>query len=120
MNQLAAGAAARERATSAEDALEAALAAHRAELGERDHLAARAAAAHEQEASRLAEQLDQSRTAASAAVDEPALAAFAGGSPHGDLMADLAKEMGPTKFIRWTMKGSEGKPSWREALKRLD
>ena len=53
-------------------------------------------------------------------VDEPALAAFAGGSPHGDLMADLAKEMGPTKFIRWTMKGSDGKPSWREALKRLD
>jgi len=62
-----AGAAARERATSAQDALEAALAAHRAELDERDHLAARAAAAHEQEASRLAEQLDQSRTAASAA-----------------------------------------------------
>jgi DNA repair exonuclease SbcCD ATPase subunit len=63
----AAGAAATERATSAQDALEAALAAHRAELDERDHLAARAAAAHEQEASRLAEQLDQSRTAASAA-----------------------------------------------------
>lgn len=63
----AAGAAARERATSAQDAQEAALAAHRAELDERDHLAARAAAAHEQEASRLAEQLDQSRTAASAA-----------------------------------------------------
>lgn len=64
----AAGAAARERATSAQDALEAALAAHRAELDERDHLAARVSAAHEQEASRLAEQLDQSRTAASAAL----------------------------------------------------
>jgi chromosome segregation ATPase len=63
----AAGAAARERATSAQDALEAALGAHRGDLDERDHLAARAAAAHEQEASRLAEQLDQSRTAASAA-----------------------------------------------------
>ena len=60
-------AAARERAISAQDALEAALAAHCAELDERDLLAARAAAAHEQEASRLAEQLDQSRTAASAA-----------------------------------------------------
>ena len=53
-------------------------------------------------------------------VDEPALAAFAGGSPHVDLMTDLAKEMGPTKFIRWAMRGSDGKPSWREALKRLD
>lgn len=63
----AAGAAARERATSAQDALETALAAHRAELDERDRLAARSAAAHEQEASRLAEQLGQSRTAVSAA-----------------------------------------------------
>ena len=62
-----AGAAARERATSAQDALEAAVAVHRAALDERDHLAARAAAAHEQEASRLAEQLDQIRTALSAA-----------------------------------------------------
>jgi len=53
-------------------------------------------------------------------VDEPALAAFAGGSPHGDLMADLAKEMGPTKFIRWKIKGSDGRPSWGEALKRLN
>lgn len=34
-------------------------------------------------------------------------------------MADLSKEMGPTTFVRWTMKGSEGKPSWREALERL-
>lgn len=53
-------------------------------------------------------------------VDEPALAAFAGGGRHGELMTDLAKEMGPTKFVRWTMRGSDGRPSWREALKRLD
>jgi hypothetical protein len=51
--------------------------------------------------------------------DEPALAAFAAATPHGKLMSELSKEMGPTKFVRWTMKGSEGKPSWREALKRL-
>jgi heme-degrading monooxygenase HmoA len=51
--------------------------------------------------------------------DEPALAAFAAGTPHVQLMADLSTEMGPTKFVRWTMKGSDGKPSWREALKRL-
>lgn len=63
----AAAAAARARDSAAQDALEAALAAHRAELDERDHLAARAAAAHEQEASRLAEQLELSRTALSAA-----------------------------------------------------
>lgn len=52
-------------------------------------------------------------------VDEPALAAFAGESPHRQLMADLAPEMGATKFVRWTIKGSEGQPSWREALERL-
>lgn len=62
-----AGAAARGRATSAQDALEAALAAHGDELAERDQRAARAAAGHEQEASRLAEQLELSRTALSAA-----------------------------------------------------
>jgi len=52
-------------------------------------------------------------------VDEPALAAFSDGSPHHELMADLASEMGSTKFVRWTMKGAEGNPSWSDALKRL-
>ena len=53
-------------------------------------------------------------------LDEPALAAFTHARPHGDLMANLSKEMGPTKFVRWTIKGAEGRPSWREALKRLN
>ena len=52
-------------------------------------------------------------------IDEPALTAFAAGSPHRELMAELSPEMGPTKFVRWTMKGSDGNPSWSEALKRL-
>ena len=52
-------------------------------------------------------------------VDESALAAFAGASPHRELMAKLSSEMGPTKFVRWTIKGSEGRPSWRDALQRL-
>lgn len=52
-------------------------------------------------------------------VDEPALAAFAGGSPHRELMADLAPDMGTTKFLRWTTKGSAGPPSWNQALSRL-
>jgi hypothetical protein len=51
--------------------------------------------------------------------DEQALATFADANPHGKLMGELSKEMGPTKFVRWTIKGSEGRPSWREALKRL-
>ena len=51
--------------------------------------------------------------------DEPALEAFAAASPHQELMKGLAPEMGPTKFVRWTIKGSEGRPSWSEALRRL-
>jgi len=52
-------------------------------------------------------------------VDEDALTAFAGTSPHRELMADLSPAMGATKFVRWTIKGSDGRPSWREAKRRL-
>jgi heme-degrading monooxygenase HmoA len=52
-------------------------------------------------------------------VDEDALSAFASASPHRELMARLAPEMGPTKFARWTIAGSDGRPSWRDALDRL-
>ena len=52
-------------------------------------------------------------------VDEQALAAFADASPHHELVAKLSPEMGPTKFVRWTIKGSEGRPSWQDALQRL-
>ncbi|MCA1674698.1 MAG: DUF3291 domain-containing protein [Actinobacteria bacterium] len=52
-------------------------------------------------------------------IDEAALAAFATASPHGELMADLSPEMGTTKFVRWVIKGVDGRPSWEEALKRL-
>ena len=52
-------------------------------------------------------------------VDEDALAAFADASPHRGLMTQLSPEMGPTKFVRWTIKGSDGRPSWSQALQRL-
>jgi len=51
--------------------------------------------------------------------DEAALAAFADTSPHRELMAGLAPEMGATKFVRWTIRGSDGRPSWSDALRRL-
>ncbi len=47
------------------------------------------------------------------------LAAFSRTEPHGRLMAELAPEMGDTKFVRWTIRGAEGRPTWREALRRL-
>lgn len=52
-------------------------------------------------------------------VDESALAAFAGRKPHRELMTDLAPEMGATKFVRWSIQGSDGRPSWNDALTRL-
>ena len=48
-----------------------------------------------------------------------ALAAFAGDQPHKRLMDDLSPEMGPTQFVRWKMTGSEGRPTWAEAFRRL-
>jgi hypothetical protein len=52
-------------------------------------------------------------------IDEAALDAFAGHSPHHELMTELAPEMGPTKFVRWVISGSAGRPSWDDALRRL-
>jgi len=51
--------------------------------------------------------------------DDAALDAFARTHPHDELMTALAPEMGSTKFVRWTIVGSDGRPSWKEALERL-
>lgn len=50
---------------------------------------------------------------------EEALAAFATSAPHRRLMTELAPEMAPTTFIRWTIRGRDGRPRWRDALQRL-
>jgi hypothetical protein len=52
-------------------------------------------------------------------IDEDALAAFADANPHREIMTQLSPEMGPTKFVRWRINGSDGRPSWSEALRRL-
>ena len=51
--------------------------------------------------------------------DEAALDAFAAAQPHRQLMKDLAPAMGATKFVRWTISGADGVPSWSQALERL-
>ena len=58
---------ARERSTSLQDALDAAVGAHRSELKARDELAARVAAAHEEQARGMQLQLDHAKTDAAAA-----------------------------------------------------
>ena len=50
---------------------------------------------------------------------EDALARFAGADPHRDLVRKLTPEMGSTKFVRWTIRGADGQPSWDDALRRL-
>ena len=50
---------------------------------------------------------------------EDALAKFAGTDPHRDLIRELTPEMGATKFVRWTIRGADGRPSWDDALRRL-
>lgn len=52
--------------------------------------------------------------------DEAALQSFARASPHGELMRELAPLMADTTFIRWAISGRDGRPSWKEALRRLD
>lgn len=51
--------------------------------------------------------------------DEPSLQDFATSAPHRDLMTALGPTMALTTFVRWTMRGSDARPSWRDALQRL-
>ena len=52
--------------------------------------------------------------------DEAALSTFMRTQPHGAIMARLRPDMDPTRFVRWTVKGSETRVSWDEALRRLE
>ena len=52
--------------------------------------------------------------------DAEALAAFIAQSPHHELMRELVPVMGPTRFVRWTIKGSDGLPVWDDARRRLE
>jgi quinol monooxygenase YgiN len=67
----------------------------------------------------LAEPLRKRYATLSVWTDEAALSAFSGTEPHRKLMSDLAPLMGPTRFVRWTVSGANGRPTWAEALERL-
>ena len=69
--------------------------------------------------SMLAEPLRKNYATLSVWRDEEALDAFAGRHPHARLMADLASSMNEPKFVRWTISGGDGTPSWKDALARL-
>ena len=69
--------------------------------------------------SMLAEPLSKHYATLSVWRDEAALDSFARDHPHDQLMADLSPAMGPTKFVRWSISGSDGPPSWSSAVERL-
>jgi hypothetical protein len=54
----------------------------------------------------------------SAWLDEKSLMDFALRIPHSGVMKDLASHMGPTKFTRWKVTGSEVPLSWDVAMQR--
>ena len=49
---------------------------------------------------------------------EEAMDAFVRRDPHRTAMAALTRDMAPTRFERWTVRG-EAMPTWDEALRRL-
>jgi len=70
--------------------------------------------------SMLAEPLRKNYATLSVWRDEGALDSFALAHPHDQLMRDLGPKMGPTRFVRWTIAGANGVPSWADALRRLE
>ena len=51
--------------------------------------------------------------------DDAALRTFVQYPPHVRIMNALAPHMGATKFVRWTVTGSQLPLGWEDALRRL-
>lgn len=51
--------------------------------------------------------------------NDDALSAFVRNTPHASIMAALAPHMDKTKFVQWTVKGSQVPLKWDEALRRF-
>lgn len=66
----------------------------------------------------LARPIEKSFWTLSVWQDEDALQAFVHHPPHIRLMTSLTPRMGKTRFVRWTVKGSELPLLWDDALLR--
>ncbi len=69
--------------------------------------------------SMLAEPLRKRYATLSVWRDDATLDAFARTDPHKEVMVDLAPAMDHPEFVRWTISGRDGVPSWSDALDRL-
>src|SRR5919197_4388625 len=52
--------------------------------------------------------------------EEAALMDFVRTAPHAVVMSSLVRDMGPTRFVRWSVSGSAAPPSWEDALGLLE
>ena len=50
--------------------------------------------------------------------DEATLQAFVQAPPHLEAMAALRPHMGPTRFVRWTVRGTQVPVRWDDAWSR--
>jgi len=50
--------------------------------------------------------------------DEAALQAFVHAAPHVETMRAMIPHMGPTRFVRWTVRGADLPVRWDDALRR--
>jgi heme-degrading monooxygenase HmoA len=69
--------------------------------------------------SMLAEPLRKRYATLSVWRDHDALDAFAETDPHARLIAQLTPAMNDPTLIRWTISGTDGVPSWADALNRF-
>lgn len=67
----------------------------------------------------LAEPVRKRYATLSVWIDESAIRAFAASAPHQELMAALVDRMADTRFEQWSISGSDGCPTWPDALGRL-
>jgi hypothetical protein len=51
--------------------------------------------------------------------DPRSLRSFAGSPPHVQLMSSLKPLMGTTRFVQWELSGTDGRPSWTDAMEHL-
>ena len=68
----------------------------------------------------LARSLSKRFWTLSAWENEEALRAFVQDPPHVRIMTALAPHMDRTKFVHWTLKGSQLPLHWEDALRRMD
>jgi heme-degrading monooxygenase HmoA len=52
--------------------------------------------------------------------NEAALQAFVAQNPHNDMMSAMAPDMGPTRFVRWHVRGTAVPPAWSDVLQRIE